>query len=53
LAGLSHFEERDEAISLDTNLIWMANGEVRTDDDEAIRKMLGWGGLDKDLLLCH
>jgi len=31
--------------------VWMAEGEVRTDDDEAIRRMLGWGGLDKEVLL--
>ncbi|MGA2493497.1 MAG: AAA family ATPase [Roseiarcus sp.] len=37
------------AASPNAKLVWMANGEVRTDDDDAIRKMLGWGGLDKDV----
>jgi hypothetical protein len=29
----------------------MTGGEVRTDDDDAIRRMLGWGGLDREVLL--
>jgi predicted ATPase len=37
------------AASPSAKLVWMANGAVRTDDDDAIRKMLGWGGLDKDV----
>jgi ABC-type lipoprotein export system ATPase subunit len=28
-------------------LIWMNEGKVETDDDDAIRRLLGWGGLDK------
>jgi hypothetical protein len=27
----------------------MADGEVRSDDDDAIRRRLGWGGLDKEV----
>jgi hypothetical protein len=37
------------AASPNAKLVWMANGAVRTDDDDAIRKVLGWGGLDKDV----
>jgi energy-coupling factor transporter ATP-binding protein EcfA2 len=37
------------AATPNARLVWMANGEVRTDDDDAIRKLLGWGGLDKDV----
>ena len=31
-------------------LVWMKNGVVETEDDEIIRRMLGWGGLDKSVL---
>lgn len=31
-------------------LVWMKDGRVQTEDDEAIRRMLGWGGLDKSVL---
>ncbi|NHN68227.1 AAA family ATPase [Pseudomonas fluorescens] len=38
------------AASSATKLVWMSGGEVKTDDDEAIRRLLGWGGLDKSIL---
>lgn len=38
------------AASPTTKLVWMADGEVKTDDDDAIRRLLGWGGLDKSIL---
>ena len=38
------------AASLDSKLVWMRDGVVQTDDDEAIRRLLGWGGLDKSVL---
>lgn len=38
------------AASSSTKLVWMSGGEVKTDDDEAIRRLLGWGGLDKSVL---
>ncbi|MBQ2262922.1 MAG: AAA family ATPase [Loktanella sp.] len=38
------------AASLVSNLVWMRDGVVQTDDDEAIRRLLGWGGLDKSVL---
>jgi ABC-type cobalamin/Fe3+-siderophores transport system ATPase subunit len=31
-------------------LVWMNEGRVETDDGEAIRRLLGWGGLDKSAL---
>ncbi|MFC3722071.1 ATP-dependent nuclease, partial [Neoaquamicrobium sediminum] len=31
-------------------LVWMNEGKVETDDGEAIRRLLGWGGLDKAAL---
>lgn len=31
-------------------LVWMKGGEVETEDDEVIRRLLGWGGLDKAVL---
>jgi predicted ATPase len=37
------------AASPNAKLVWMTNGAVRTDDDDAIRNVLGWGGLDKDV----
>ncbi len=33
-----------------TKLVWMSDGVVKTDDDDAIRRLLGWGGLDKSVL---
>lgn len=38
------------AASLASRLVWMRDGVVQTDDDEAIRRLLGWGGLDKSVL---
>ena len=38
------------AASLVSKLVWMRDGTVQTDDDEAIRRLLGWGGLDKSVL---
>lgn len=35
------------AASPAANLVWMKDGMVVTKDDEAIRRLLGWGGLDK------
>jgi ABC-type cobalamin/Fe3+-siderophores transport system ATPase subunit len=31
-------------------LVWMREGCVQTEDDDAIRRLLGWGGLDKAAL---
>lgn len=38
------------AASPAAKLVWMKDGEVETEDDEAIRRLLGWGGLDKAAL---
>ena len=38
------------AASLVSKLVWMRDGIVQTNDDEAIRRLLGWGGLDKSIL---
>jgi predicted ATPase len=46
----THSPHIARAASPAAKLIWMNQGEVRTDDDEAIRRLLGWGGLDKDVL---
>lgn len=38
------------AASPTAKLVWMRDGTVETEDDEAIRRLLGWGGLDKGAL---
>lgn len=38
------------AASSSAKLVWMNEGRVQTEDDDAIRRMLGWGGLDKSAL---
>lgn len=38
------------AASPTAKLVWMRDGTVETEDDEAIRRLLGWGGLDKAAL---
>jgi ABC-type cobalamin/Fe3+-siderophores transport system ATPase subunit len=38
------------AASPATKLVWMKSGTVETEDDEVIRRLLGWGGLDKAAL---
>ena len=38
------------AASEDAKLIWIKDGAVQTDDGDAIRRLLGWGGLDKRAL---
>lgn len=39
------------AASPAVKLVWMNEGSVYTEDDEAIRRLLGWGGLDKSTLM--
>lgn len=34
----------------DTKIVWMQQGMVNTDQDKAVRDLLGWGGLDKRVL---
>jgi predicted ATPase len=38
------------AASTAAKLVWMKDGAIATQDDEAIRRLLGWGGLDKAAL---
>jgi len=38
------------AASPAAKLVWMKSGVVETEDDEVIRRLLGWGGLDKSAL---
>lgn len=38
------------AASPAAKLVWMNNGVIETEDDEVIRRLLGWGGLDKAAL---
>ena len=38
------------AASPAAKLVWMNSGVVETEDDEVIRRLLGWGGLDKAAL---
>jgi energy-coupling factor transporter ATP-binding protein EcfA2 len=38
------------AASAAAKLVWMKDGTIETEDDEAIRRLLGWGGLDKGAL---
>lgn len=33
-----------------STLVWMQKGSVKTDDTDAIRRLLGWGGLDKSAM---
>lgn len=46
----THSPHIARAASPDTKLIWMSEGGVKTDDDGAIRQLMGWGGLDKHAL---
>ena len=43
----THSPHIARAASPSAKLVWMHHGEVKTDDDDAIRRLLGWGGLDK------
>lgn len=38
------------AASPSAKLVWMKSGAVESEDDEVIRRLLGWGGLDKAVL---
>lgn len=38
------------AASPAVNLVWVREGEASTQEDDSIRALLGWGGLDKRLL---
>ncbi|BCG98102.1 hypothetical protein MesoLj131b_01020 [Mesorhizobium sp. 131-2-5] len=46
----THSPHMVRAASPAAKLVWMRDGIVETDDDDTIRRMLGWGGLDKAAL---
>jgi predicted ATPase len=46
----THSPHITRAASPSAKLVWMNEGQVETDDGEAIRRLLGWGGLDKSAL---
>jgi ABC-type cobalamin/Fe3+-siderophores transport system ATPase subunit len=46
----THSPHVTRGASPSVQLVWMNNGEVQTDDGEAIRRLLGWGGLGKSVL---
>ncbi|WHS33584.1 ATP-binding protein [Brucella sp. NM4] len=46
----THSPHIARAASPAAKLVWMNEGKVETDDGEAIRRLLGWGGLDKAAL---
>jgi energy-coupling factor transporter ATP-binding protein EcfA2 len=46
----THSPHIARAASPSAKLVWMNEGKVETDDGEAIRRLLGWGGLDKSAL---
>lgn len=46
----THSSHIVRAASPEAKLVWMRDGRVETDDDEAIRRLLGWGGLEKAAL---
>ncbi|MFB2531274.1 ATP-binding protein [Paracoccus sp. p3-h83] len=39
------------ALPADAQVVWMKNGQVQPDGDQAGRQMMGWGLLDKRILL--
>jgi hypothetical protein len=46
----THSPHITRGASPSAKLVWMNEGKVETDDGEAIRRLLGWGGLDKSAL---
>jgi ABC-type cobalamin/Fe3+-siderophores transport system ATPase subunit len=46
----THSPHIARAASPAAKLVWMKSGIVETEDDEVIRRLLGWGGLDKAAL---
>ncbi|MCA3339539.1 MAG: AAA family ATPase [Roseomonas sp.] len=46
----THSSHIVRAASPAAKLVWMRDGKVETKDDEAIRRLLGWGGLDRAAL---
>lgn len=47
----THSQHIVRAASPHTQLVWMNKGDVVTDDHGPIRKLMGWGAMDKKLLM--
>ena len=47
----THSPHIARASSPQATLVWIAKGKEQSDDGEAIRRRLGWGGLDKKCIL--
>jgi energy-coupling factor transporter ATP-binding protein EcfA2 len=43
----THSQHIARAASPNTKIVWLDNGEDKKTNEDAIRKLLGWGGLDK------
>lgn len=39
------------AASSSTKIIWMDQGKMKTNDDQKVRTLMGWGGLEKKIIL--
>lgn len=46
----THSPHIAKAASPKAKLVWMSEGKVKTEDDETIRRLMGWGGLDRQAL---
>ena len=46
----THSPHITRAASPNTSLVWMNEGKVASGDDASIRRLMGWGALDKKLL---
>lgn len=46
----THSQHIVRSAAAETQLVWMRNGEVVSNDDNSIRTLMGWGCLDKSVL---
>jgi ABC-type lipoprotein export system ATPase subunit len=46
----THSPNIAKAASSKAKLVWMSEGQIKTENDETIRRLMGWGGLDKHAL---
>lgn len=47
----THSQRLVRASSASSRVLWMSDGKLREEDDEQVRQRMGWGALDKDLIL--
>lgn len=47
----THSPNMVRAASPETKIIWMDKGSVKTSDDQKVRTLMGWGGLEKKIIL--